>query len=284
VTSAESDRLGAAAALGALGEFREDGETRGTATSRVQVVDDTADGWGAPHSESTLLQTLLTEFTHMARLLLVDKSLPGILQHVVRAAAVLIPEADAVSVTHRDRNGKLTTPAGATALACSLDEAQYRTGEGPCVSACGESSDTIVASDDLAADDRWPRFGPAAARMGARSVLTIGLYPERHLPRMGALNLYAREPGMLSNIDTTLPVLLAVHASTVLTAGEADVRAGQLGEALTTRDVIGQAKGIIMERQKVGADEAFTMLQGASQRLQIKLADVARRLTGQAGR
>ncbi len=85
-------------------------------------------------------------------------------------------------------------------------------------------------------------------------------------------------PGAVATEFLALAVL-AAHASAALAATmaamSAEVEAAQLRQALESRDVIGQAKGILMERRKISADEAFSVLRPASQSLNVKLAQVA---------
>jgi hypothetical protein len=96
----------------------------------------------------------------------------------------------------------------------------------------------------------------------------------------GALNIYSRRPGALAPDAHEPALLLATHASLALTSTAAVTRAdlvtAQLHQAIESRDVIGQAKGILMARRGISADEAFAELRRASQNLNIKLADLAR--------
>ena len=127
-----------------------------------------------------------------------------------------------------------------------------------------------------------------AAGLGVRSVLAVGLFPRGGAPRMGALNAYSHRPGGLDEQDRDLLLVLAAHASTALAATQAttasELEVAHLREALRSRDVIGQAKGILMERRGVSADEAFDILRRASQSLNIKLTQVAEKLVEHRGR
>ena len=115
------------------------------------------------------------------------------------------------------------------------------------------------------------------------SVLAVGLFPlVESVPRTGALNLYSFDVGGIDELDRDLAVILAAHASTALAATmastAAELETAQLRQALTSRDVIGQAKGILMERRGISADEAFDALRRASQSLNVKLTQVAQTL------
>ena len=221
------------------------------------------------------------QFARLTRNLLDATSIGGVLEQVVRAAHRVIPGADLVSITLRAADGTFHTPTETDSLATELDLLQYETGEGPCLTAAEPSGPAEVRSDDLAAERAWPRFGPAAAAHGVRAMLAVALLPDASPPRYsGALNIYCLESGALGT-DAHLPaLLLATHASLALAGTtavtRAELTAAQLAKAIDSRDVIGQAKGILMARRGISADEAFDHLRRVSQQLNIKIADIAR--------
>jgi len=139
-------------------------------------------------------------------------------------------------------------------------------------------------ADELVGETAWPVFGPGATEKGIRSVLALPLMMSTGA---GALNLYARQPAAFGVVDRAKGMLLASLASLALNAAHAHEdeqrRAGNLVTALTTRELIGQAQGILMERERITGDEAFDILRRASQHLNRKLRDVAQDLvdTGQ---
>ncbi len=227
------------------------------------------------------LGPLAGEFTRLAEGLLDATTVHGVLDRVVHAARAAVPGADLVSVTLRTDEG-FTTPVYTDELALKLDEVQYRLGEGPCVESTRTPGLGLTYSGDLAAGVEFPAFGPAAAALGAHSVLAVGLFLEGEAPRFGALNLYAFDVGGLDELDRDLTLILAAHASTALAgtvaSTAAELEAAQLRQALQSRDVIGQAKGILMERRGISADDAFGVLRKASQSLNVKLATVAQTL------
>ena len=229
---------------------------------------------------------LAQQFARLTQSLLQATSIADVLDQVVRAAHRVVPGADLVSITLRSPSGEFHTPAETDSIATQLDQLQYRTGEGPCLTAATPSGPAEVRSDDLAVEPAWPRFGPAAAKHGVHAVLSIALLPDARPPQYsGALNLYSRNPGALS-VDAHQPaLLLATHASLAL-AGiaavtRAELTAAQLHNAIASRDVIGQAKGILMARRGISADDAFDQLRRASQELNVKLTDVAHVLAAQ---
>jgi hypothetical protein len=215
----------------------------------------------------------------LAGSLLTGATVADALRGIVAAGGALVPDADLVSITMRDSSGRYTTPLRTDVLAEQLDELQYTHREGPCVDATRTPGAGIVEVTDLATTTLWRQWAPAAAALGIRSVLAVGLAPAGRSARLGALNFYAYHPDKLTGLDQDMVILLASHATVALAATNAvtaaELEAAQLRTALATRDVIGQAKGILMQRRGIGADEAFDILRRASQHLNIKLAEVA---------
>ncbi|HEU0088167.1 MAG TPA: ANTAR domain-containing protein [Pseudonocardiaceae bacterium] len=233
-------------------------------------------------AESTL-GPLAQQFVTLARSLLQTGTVAAVMQRIVHAARDVVPGAELVSVTLWLPDGSFATPVGTDPLAVQLDGLQYRHKEGPCVDATRIDGPGIAVSEDLGAGREWPRFGPAAAALGVGAVLATALLPGDDSPRLGALNIYSHQPHGLDQIDRDIALLLAAHASIALAATQAITAAGletaQLREALQNRDVIGQAKGILMQRRGISATEAFEVLRRSSQELNIKLAELARTLS-----
>ena len=235
-----------------------------------------------PHhaSSNSSRSPLATEFAALTRTLLDASTVADVLEQVVQATRRLVPGADLVSITLRSPDGMFHTPVETEPLATELDHVQYRTGEGPCVEAARASGPGYVRSDDLANEPAWPTFGPVAAEYGYTAVLSTTLLPDIRLPRLsGALNIYTQRPGVLHDQAAETALLLATHASLALAGTQAVVlgqlRDAQLHQALASRDVIGQAKGILMHRRGISADEAFDQLLRTSQDMNVKLADLA---------
>jgi hypothetical protein len=115
-------------------------------------------------------------------------------------------------------------------------------------------------------------------------VLSTALLPDVTPPRLsGALNVYSAAPGVLGDeLTRDQALLLATHASLALAGTEAvrlaELRETHLRRAIDTRNVIGQAKGILMQRRGITADEAFDLLRRTSQDLNVKLAELAHTL------
>jgi GAF domain-containing protein len=152
-----------------------------------------------------------------------------------------------------------------------LDRLQQQLGDGPCISAAQHQS--IFRIDDTGQDERWPEFSVEAARLDVRSMLCVPLWIDER--SLGALSLYAGQVAAFTDLHERVTVLLATFAALALAEAQ---HADQLRDALNNRDVIGQAKGILMERHGVTADAAFGVLSRVSQAENLKLAEIARHL------
>lgn len=162
-------------------------------------------------------------------------------------------------------------------LARTVDEAQYETMEGPCLDASRYGETYVVA--DMAREPRWPVFADLAARRGVRSSLSLPLLV-RDEP-IGALNLYSRDPAAFAGA-VEAGEAFATEASVAVANAEiyhqARVLAEQLQEAMDSRAVIEQAKGVLMAGQGCPPEQAFELLRAASQRENVKIRDIAKRI------
>ncbi|MDQ4070676.1 MAG: GAF and ANTAR domain-containing protein [Actinomycetota bacterium] len=171
--------------------------------------------------------------------------------------------------------GKITSPASSNDIPKKIDEIQSEVGEGPCVDAIKEHE--VFQTGQLKEERRWPRFSERAHQeTGVSSILGIRLFLEEDT--MGALNLYSTVPDAFDDSDVALGSVFAVHASVAMASAR---REESLEQKAETRDVIGRAKGILMARAGVGDEEAFAMLRRASQRMNVKLRDVAKQIAEQ---
>jgi GAF domain-containing protein len=149
-----------------------------------------------------------------------------------------------------------------------LDRLQQKLGHGPCVDAARQQ--TVIRVEDTRADRRWPDFCAEAAGLGVRSMLCVPLQVDERC--LGTLSLYAENPAAFDDHHERITTLLATLAALALADAQ---RADQLHTALRNRDVIGQAKGILMERHRITAEVAFGYLSQASQAVNLKLTAVA---------
>ena len=193
--------------------------------------------------------------------------LDEVLHSIVRAAVLEVPAADYAGITMVSPQA-ITTPVTTGPLAEKLDAIQYATGEGPCLSA--PPLEQTVRVDDLSNDRRWPDFSTLAGELGVRSILSIKLFVDGD--SSGTLNLYSGTPGAFDDEAESIGLLLASHAAVAAVGARTEA---ELQAALTTRDVIGQAKGVLMERYKIDGEDAFALLVKGSQATQRKLREVA---------
>jgi GAF domain-containing protein len=187
----------------------------------------------------------------------------------VAAAVGTVPGTDEASISAIVARREVQTRAASGDLARAVDQAQYDTGEGPCLDTLYEQRTLRVG--DLRREQRWPRFTERVTRLGVRSMLTLRLYVRGD--ELGSLNLFARRTDAFDDESEYIGLLFAAHAA-VATAAAREQQ--ELREAVATRDLIGQAKGVLMERYGIDDDRAFTVLVRFSQTANRKLRDVAR--------
>ena len=240
---------------------------------------DQATNGGMPERDGRVRTGRGIDFAELSQSLAEATTVVEVLRHVVEAGVRIVRGADVVSVTFREPDGTYSTPVETGVIASRLDRLQYDLGRGPCVAATERHRPGIVMSPDVSVDAALAPWGEAAAREGVWSALAVGLCPVEDPPRSGALNFYSFRRHGLDEADQEVAVILAAHAHVALNATRAvtaaELQSAQLRNALATRDVIGQAKGILMERQGITEDEAFALLRSASQGMNIKLAQLA---------
>ena len=205
------------------------------------------------------------------------------LVHVARYAVAAIPGAEGAGLTLLEQDAAQTVVATADFVR-AVDDVQYRLWEGPCVSAVQDGE--VHTSGNLGGARQWPRFGPAAGRLGVHSALSIPLVLGEEV--LGSLNVYAatREafPPEAADIGRVFAGPAAVSVSNARLLAQAERQATQLQAALTSRATIDQAIGVIMSRSGVSAPEAFARLRTMSQEQSSKLSEVARELLEEAVR
>ncbi|WP_369132320.1 ANTAR domain-containing response regulator [Modestobacter sp. I12A-02662] len=209
----------------------------------------------------------------LGRLRLAEHTLPSLLQRVVDLVQQAMPAGAEVSITVV-RGERPTTAAATGQLAGDLDEAQYGRGYGPCLEAAFGSQFTEIA--DGRAEHRWPDYVPAFLELGGLSALAA---PVPAAPLVAGLNVYARSARAFTADDRSALAQFAAYAGAALTTmhalQEARELAANLRRAMEFRAVIEQAKGILIERHKLTADQAFRLLADASMHTNRKVRDVA---------
>ncbi len=192
----------------------------------------------------------------------------AILENVTAAAVDLIPSVQSADILLISGPDLFRSKAATSQLAIDLDRLQQQFREGPCLDAAAGHS--VIVCNDLGNDSRWPSFGEAAMAAGVCAILSFQLFT--HNGRMGALNLFGIKAGAFTPEAEALGAMLATHAANAFIADDKEL---QFKSALSSRDVIGQAKGMIMERFGVDAVRAFDLLVKLSQLSNTRVAVVA---------
>jgi transcriptional regulator with GAF, ATPase, and Fis domain len=215
---------------------------------------------------------------------LTDHSMRSLLEEIARLAQQSLPGRLETSVTLLTGDDA-TTAVSTGQLARDLDETQYALGHGPCMHAAAEGEPVEIP--DARTEARWPDYAGVAAEHGCLSSLSLPL--PLHERVSGALNIYARQAAAFDDrsrgFARRFATYGAVVAGNMLVFESALDRARNLEAALASRAVIDQAKGVLMERFKMTADEAFQALVGVSMKSNTKVRDIAERfvLTGELG-
>lgn len=220
-------------------------------------------------------------FQELARISLADHDLDSVMQKVAALTKSTVPGAHEVSVTLTER-GHCRTVAFTGRLAIDLDERQYDKGYGPCLSAI--DGGTTIVINNMAAERRWPDWTAEAVKQGACSSLSIPLPLQPEV--FTALNIYSADQDAFDEGSVEIGESFASYAAvtllnTHLYEGQS-VAARQLREAMESRAVIEQAKGILMGERRCNAQQAFDLLVKLSQSSNRKLRDVAQTLVDQA--
>ena len=227
-----------------------------------------------------LTEEALQALTELAGVALDQADLSSTLEEICRIAARTVPGTEGASVTTFSKGRPSALADGHWAK--TLDELQYVEHEGPCYDAY--RTGTIFRIRDLAADGRWPSYLPRAVEAGARSMVSLPMASEGKV--VGALNLYSQDVDAFTADAVSVAEIISAHAglaSQVAAAmfGHREL-AEQLSEAMRSRAVIEQAKGILMAGRRCDAEEAFKLLVELSQNTNVKLRDVAQALVDEA--
>jgi hypothetical protein len=231
---------------------------------RTDVPDSKGRDYAEAHQAVSLLATLVSQLAGAP-------SVEEQLRHALQIAVEAVPGCEQAGVTIVRPKEGIESPASLGELAVRCDRLQEELGEGPCVTSIAEEA--TVRVDDLIRDERWPRFAAAAADLGVRSMMSCQLATPRD--RLGALNLYATTPAAFPDGVEHIASAYATHVGILLAATEKE---HNLQVALRTREIIGQAMGILMERHRVTAAQAFDLMVHTSQRTHVKLRALAEEL------
>jgi GAF domain-containing protein len=207
----------------------------------------------------------------LARSVAAPRDIEDVLNGVTSSAVELITGADTAGVLLVSKGGKYESLSGTSELIYELDHLQEKFNQGPCLDAA--VIELVVRTEDFEIEKRWPRYSRAVAEMGVRSSISFKLYTGERTA--GALNVFSRKPHSFDADAEVIGTILAAHAAAAILASR---DSQQLQAALLSRDVIGQAKGILMERFTIDAVGAFEMLRKLSQQMNVRLAEIAQRV------
>ena len=223
------------------------------------------------HDHAQMLREAITVFTdRFATPTTVDDTLAT----VTAAAVHLLPGVDSADVLIITEPGEYRSVAATSSLAADLDQLQRRHRQGPCLDAA--VGETMVLCNDLRHDPRWPDYTASALEAGVHATLSFQLYTHHHRPtQRAALNLVSRQPEAFDPDAQSVAAMLATHAAITLIAQDRDA---QFLSALATRDAIGQAKGMIMERFGIDAQTAFELMKRLSQDSNTRIVDLAAKI------
>jgi hypothetical protein len=206
---------------------------------------------------------------------LLDGNVQDSLASVTSAAVELISGVENADILliEEDRFDSLAPTAP---IAKEIDGIQQRLRQGPCLQAA--VADSVIRCTDLRNEPRFPQFAAEATELGVYSMLSFQLFIRRGAA--GALNLLSSAPHALTQEAEALGAVLATHAALALIAANTQE---QFTSALASRDHIGQAKGILMERFNIDAMQAFELLKKLSQDTNTPIRDLAERVIANAG-
>jgi GAF domain-containing protein len=213
----------------------------------------------------------------LSQFLVTEATLGETLQHVAEITMEAMPAAGMCGISMLDPQGRPTTAIFTDPESPVIDAAQYASGRGPCLDSWRTMQ--VVRIDDMTAmSHTYPDFSQVALQHGVLSMLSLPLSAAG--TGLGALNLYARTVRGFSGDDEAIGRELVTTASVVLANATAYWNAYELSEHLTeamrSRAVIEQAKGMLMARSEhLAADDAFDILRKISQRENVKLRDIA---------
>jgi len=200
------------------------------------------------------------------------------LDELTVTAVQYVPAAQYAGITVIDGRGRLDTQSSIGRYPALLDVIEQRHQEGPCLQAVRHHHTVCV--DDLDTETQWPNYQrDALAQTPIHSVLSYRLAANHRT--LGALNFYAERPNAFDNESETLGFVYATHAALAWNALRRDI---QFRNALASRDIIGQAKGMLMERHQINADVAFDLLRQLSQESNTPVAELSRKIAANAER
>ena len=209
-----------------------------------------------------------------ARVISSPGRLSDTLEAIVHAARASVPGFDEVGISVFGADGKPTTMSATSQLVYDLDAVQYQLEEGPCMTAMRD--EPLVVAEDLAHEERWPRYVPHASDAGVRA--QMGLQLSTTEETLGGLNFYSTHARSINPEASRHAELFAIHAALALSHAR---QAEHQDDAIRARQLIGQAVGMLTERYEITEDRAFHYLARVSAAGNLRLQDVARVIVDQ---
>lgn len=217
------------------------------------------------------------DFARLAEQLLAERDEQHALERIVELAVETIDPCDLCSITLRTANGETTTAAASGPIATEAADLQDELGEGPCLEVTWHLETLNIT--DMHTETRWPRWAAAALRLGINSMLGLRL-DGAHQSQVASLNLFAKQPNAFDSTDLAIASVFARHAAAGLAVARAE---DGLRVAARSRQTIGVAQGMLMQRFGLTLDQSFELLRRYSQTNNIKLRTLVDRLL-EAGR
>ena len=231
--------------------------------------------------DPTGAQQLAETFAEISGVLLAE---PDVQRTLDKMCALLVATVEGCNhaVVTVVRNQQFESPAASDDVGPVVDAIQFEVDDGPCVEAIREHQ--TVVTDDLITETRWPQFSRRAVEeTGVRSMLAFRLFVAADT--LGSLNLYSKQPGAFTEESLAVGTIFAAHASVALRAARTKEDLARLREVVETRELIGQAKGILMGRRGISSEAATELLCRGAERLKIELRELARRVVeGEEGK
>lgn len=228
-------------------------------------------GWGRSGNVARVRESLGVALAQMARDLLAQDSVQATLDRIGAHAVALVDGCEAAGIM-AVRNRRVDTLTATDHVSRASDRVQGELGEGPCFDAVRQQQQVYRIGDVTSREQRWPRYVQQARKLGVGSMMGF-LLSTKHGRDFDALNLYSTRPEAFTEASEQVGWLLASHAAVALSSTRTYAH---LREANATRQDIGEALGIVMERHHLTEQAAFAMLTRTSQHRNIKLREIAR--------
>jgi hypothetical protein len=215
-------------------------------------------------------------FTELADLVYSGVHPQEALDAVVRITAQVVPGADHVSISTLENGAQLRTLAATDDIARMMDQLESEAQQGPCLDSIVKES--VQRDDDIAVMTTWP----ALAKLTLERTPVRGMLGYRLMngaQGRAALNVFSDTPGALTLQSADIGAMLAAFTSVALTAVEARASAESLRHGLESNREIGKAIGLLMASHDVDDAEAFEILRVTSNATNVRLAELAARIT-----